>query len=116
MLEKPVFIQGLFSYHGFGLDHPVPFDPPVKYAVPADRRAQTIYVRAGNPVGELIYLVLMSRGKPLRYFPVGAKASIHVALAVLEDIPPGSSVELLVAGPRELNSSVIIDIGFMEIA
>ena len=64
----------------------------------------------------MIYLVLMSRGKPLRYFPVGAKASIHVPLAVVEDIPPGSSVEVLVAAPRELKSSVVIDIGFMEIA
>ena len=116
MLEKPVFIQGLFTYHGFGLDHPVCFDPPVKYVVPGDKRAQTIYFRAGNPSGELIYLVLTSRGKPMRYFPVGTKAAIHVPLAVLEDIPPGSPVEVLVAGPRELKSSVVIDIGFMEIA
>ena len=49
MLEKPAFIKGCFSYKGFGLDNPVPFDPPVTYVVPADRRAQTIYFRAGNP-------------------------------------------------------------------
>jgi hypothetical protein len=116
LIEKPVFIQGLCAYHGFGLDHPVGFDPPVTYVVPSDKRAQTIYFRAGNPSAELIYLVLMSRGKAMRYFPVGAKAAIHVPLAVLEDIPPGSPVEVLVAGPRELKSSVVIDIGFMEIA
>jgi hypothetical protein len=115
LLEKPVFLQGLFAYHGRGLDRPVSLDPPAEYIVPVDRRSQTIYFRAGNPSGELIYLLLVSRGKPMRYFPVGAKASIHVPLAVLEDIPPGSPVEVLVAGPAELKSSVVIDIGFMEI-
>ena len=41
MLEKPAFIQGLFQYEGFGLGLPMPFDPPVTYIVPSDKRAQT---------------------------------------------------------------------------
>jgi hypothetical protein len=115
MLEKPVFIQGLFSYVGSGLGNPTSFSTPVTYLVPPDRRAQTVYFRAGNPSPELIYIVLTRRGTPMRYFPVGAKNGIHVPLAVLEDIPPGSPVELLVAAPRGLESTVLIDIGFMEI-
>ena len=116
MLEKPIFIQGLFSYKGAGLANPVPFPAPVTYVVPSDRRSQTIYFRAGNAAPELIYLVLTRAGKPIRYFPVGAKGAIHVPLAVLEDIPAGSRVEVLVAAPEELMSSVLLDIGFMEIA
>ena len=116
MLEKPAFIQGLFPYEGRGLGRPQPFEPPVVYDVPADKRAQTIYFRAGNPAAELIYLVLVCRGKPMRYFPVGAKSAIHVPLAVVEDISPGSRVEVVIAAQTEQRSSVLLDIGFMEIS
>ena len=116
MLEKSVFIQGLFSYVGSGLGNPIPFTSPVMYIVPPDKRAQTIYFRAGNPSPEMIYVVLTRRGHPMRYFPVGAKGAIHVPLAVLEDIPPGTPVELLVGAPQGTESSLLIDVGFMEIA
>lgn len=115
MIEKPAFIQGLFPYEGRGLESPRTFDPPVFYLVPTDRRSQTVYFRAGNAGPELIYLVLTNRGKPMRYFPVGARAAMHVPLAVVEDIAPGSEVEILVAAPAGVKSSVLIDVGFMEI-
>jgi hypothetical protein len=116
LLEKPAFIQGLFSFEGSGLENPTSFQPPVTYQVPPDRRSQTIYFRAGNAAPEMIYLVLTRRGKPMRYFPVGAKGAVHVPLAVLEDIPGGSPVEILIAAPAGLKSSVLLDIGFLEIA
>ena len=115
MLEKPAFIQGLFAWEGHGLASPEKFDPPVAYAVPADKRSQTVYFRAGNASPEMIYLVLTAGGRPMRYFPVGAKGAIHVPLAVLEDISPGSTVEVLLAAPEGLKSAVLLDIGFMEI-
>ncbi len=90
MLEKPVFIQGLFPFEGKGLECLSSFDPPVVYEVPADKRAQTIYFRAGNAAPEMIYLVLTVEGKPMRYFPVGAKGAIHVPLAVVEDLLPAA--------------------------
>lgn len=116
MLEKPAFIQGLFAYEGSGLDKPVAFSSSATYMVPSDKRAQTIYFRAGNPAAEMIYLVLTRSGKAMRYFPVGAKGSVHVPLAVLEDLSPGSVIELLVGAPLGLKSSVLVDVGFMEIA
>lgn len=116
MLEKPAFIQGLFEFDGQGLSSPVSFPFPAIYKVPPDKRAQTIYFRAGNAAAEMIYLVLTRGGEAMRYFPVGAKSSIHVALAVLEDLSPGSAIELLVAAPKGMKSSVVIDVGFMEIA
>ena len=115
MLEKPAFIQGLFTCTGQGLECPVPFDPPVAYQVPSDKRSQTVYFRAGNAAAEMIYLVLTNNGVPMRYFPVGAKHAMHVSLAVVEDISPGSKVEILLAAPAGMTSSVLLDVGFMEI-
>jgi hypothetical protein len=115
VLERASFIQGLFAWKGFGLDQPKPFDPAVGYKVPADKRAQTVYFRAGNPIDELIYLVLMAGGRAIRYFPVGAKSAIHVPLALPEDLAPGTDVEILIAGPAGVSSSIMIDVGFIEI-
>jgi len=115
MREKPAFLQGVFLYRGRGLECPKPFDPPVLYTVPSDRRAQTIYFRAGNAAAEMICLVLTRNGRRMRYFPIGAKGALHVPLAVVEDLDPESRIELLVAAPEGLESSVVIDVGFMEI-
>ncbi len=116
MPETPVFIQGLFAFEGRGLGSPVSFPSPATYKVPPDKRAQTIYFRAGNAADDLIDLVLVRDGEPIRYFPVGAKSSIHVALAVIEDFSPGTAVEVLIAAPQGLKSSVVLDVGFMELA
>ena len=115
MLEKPTFVQGLFAFEGAGLAAPVAFKTPAMYKVPFDKRAQMIYFRAGNPSPELIYVVLMRRSKPMRYFPIPAKGAVHVPLAVVEDLSPETTVEALVAGPEGLQSSVVLDIGFVEI-
>ena len=116
MLEKPAFIQGVFEFEGRGLTSPAPFPAPAIYKVPPDKRAQTIYFRAGNAAAEMIYLTLTRNGQAMRYFPVGAKSSIHVALAVLEDISPGSVIEVLVAAAAGTKSVIVLDVGFMEIA
>jgi hypothetical protein len=114
--EKPAFIQGLYSYRGAGLARPIAFDPPVTYVVPADKRAQTVYFRAGNPSPEMIYLVLTRNGAPMRLFPVGAEGAIHVALAVVEDLEPESRMEILVGAPKSGENAVVLDVGFLEIA
>ena len=115
MLEKPAFIQGVFTMGGRGLASPVPFATPATYTVPGDKRAQTIYFRAGNAGEELICLVLTRGGKPMRYFPVGARSSIHVPLAVVEDLTPGSVLEVLIGAPEGMKATVVVDVGFVEI-
>lgn len=115
MLEKPTFVQGLFTFTGAGLAKPVAFTTPAMYKVPFDKRAQVIYFRAGNAAAEMIYLVLTRRAKPMRYFPIAAKGAIHVPLAVIEDLDPETTVEVLVAAPEGMQSSVVLDIGFVEI-
>lgn len=113
MLEKPVFLQGLFLFEGAGMDSPHAFEPELNYKVPQDRRAQLVYFRGGNPGTELVYVLLKQNGQPMRYFPIGAKASTHVELAVVEDLEPGTVLEVFIGS--EFGGSVVLDIGLVEI-
>ena len=115
MLEKASFIQGVFGFEGKGLERPAPLRPEVGYSVPPDKRAQLIYLRAGNPAPELIYLLISLNGRPIRYFPVGAKAAVHIPLAIVEDLNPETRLELSVGAPEGLRGSVVVDIGLTEI-
>jgi hypothetical protein len=114
-LETSKFIQGLYEFSGAGLKRTVQLTQPIKYTVPFDKRTQLIYLRAGNPQSELIYLVLTRDGKPMRLFPIGAKGAVHVPLAIVDDIEPESTLELLVGAPEGLTGSVLIDMGLVEI-
>jgi hypothetical protein len=115
MLERPVFLQGLFPYEGAGLSRPRAFSSELTYKVPNDRRAQLVYFRGGNPAGELVYVLFKRNSKPMRYFPIGAKAATHVELAVVEDLEPGAVLDVLVAAPEGVQASVLLDIGLVEI-
>ena len=115
MLEKASFIQGVFAFEGRGLERPAALRPDAGYSVPPDRRAQLFYLRAGNPAPEFIYLLVSLNGRPLRYFPVGARAGLHIPLAIVEDLPPEGRLEVTVGAPEGLRSSVMIDIGLVEI-
>jgi hypothetical protein len=114
-LETSKFIQGVHDFSGAGLKSAVPLSPAVKYTVPFDKRTQLIYLRAGNSTGELVYLVLTCNGRPMRWFPIGAKAAVHVPLAIVEDIEPEAQLELLVGAPEGATGSVLIDLGLVEV-
>jgi hypothetical protein len=115
MIEsKPRFIQAIIPFEGAGLDRPVPL-PGLVYTVPRDKRAQLIYLRAGNSSGELISLAILQNGDAIRLFPVGARSSIHVPLAVVEDIQPDQRIELTVAAPAGVTGTAVVDIGMLEI-
>jgi hypothetical protein len=115
VLEKPIFLQGLYPFEGAGLETPVAFQPAIAYKVPTDKRSQLVYFRAGNSSAEMIYVLFKRDGKPMRYFPIGAKGAAHVSLAVVEDLQPDTVLELLVAAPKGTTGSVLLDIGLMEI-
>lgn len=114
MNPMPRFISGVFPFEGRGLDAPAALGKAA-YSVPADKRAQFIYLRAGSSLDELVYLVLMRDGKPMRYFPIGAKSSVHVPLAVVEDIFPESKLEVFFAAPKGAVGSFVLDIGLLEL-
>jgi hypothetical protein len=115
MFEVHRFIQGMFAFHGRGLESPVSLEPKASYQVPPDKRAQLIYCRIGNPTPEFLYLVLQRDGKTMRLFPCGAKSGIHVPLAIIDDILPDSIIELMIAAPEGLAAKIMIDLGFVEI-
>lgn len=115
MVETPRFIQGLFRFEGKGLEQPVPLNPGVRWAVPFDKRAQLLYFRAGNSASEMVYTILYRDGKPMRYFPIGAKGAMHVSLRVVEDLNPDTKLELLVGAPERISGTLMLDVGMVEI-
>jgi assimilatory nitrate reductase catalytic subunit len=110
----PRFLQGVYSFEGKGLESPVPLDESLSYLVPPGMTTQPVYFRGGNSSGELIYLLLVRDGQPMRYFPIGARADVHVPLRVVEDLDSGTTVELHVAAPDGVAGSVVVDLGLVE--
>ena len=115
MKSNPRFLQGVFPITGEGLAKPGPIDPALRYTVPAGSSAQALYFRGGNATGELVYVLLVRDGEPMRWFPIGAKADTHVPLRVVEDISGGSVVELHVAAPEGITGEVVVDLGLVEV-
>ena len=116
MIESSAqFIQGIVPFSGRGYQSPLPLGPEMGYVVPADRRAQLIYFRAGNSSSDMIYVALMRDGKLMRSFPLGAKSAMHVPLAVVEDLFPETKLTLLVGAPEGVSGTLVLDLGLMEI-
>ncbi|WP_433832033.1 molybdopterin oxidoreductase [Actinoplanes sp. CA-015351] len=115
MHSTPRFLQGVFAFEGKGLDRPSLLDAALSWTVPAGSNAQAVYFRGGNAAAELICVVLVRDGEPMRYFPVGAKGDVHVPLRVLEDLPGGTTVELWLAAPAGVSGTAIVDLGLVEI-
>ena len=115
MPSKNRFLQGIFTFEGVGVDKPMPLDSAPRYVVPDGSVAQALYFRGGNTSDELVTVVLMKDGAPMRYFPIGAKGEVHVPLRVVEDIESGSAVELFVAAKAGLAGSVVFDVGLVEV-
>ena len=114
MLTKNKFLQGIYVFEGAGLDKPVPISDELCYLVPDGVINQTLYFRGGNSTGELVTVVLMRDGVPMRYFPIGARSDVHVPLRVVEDIEGGSLIELRLVAPLGLAGSLVVDLGMVE--
>lgn len=83
--------------------------------MPPGASTQPVYFRGGNSTAEMIYLSLVRDGKPMRYFPIGAKGYTHVSLRVVEDLLSDTVIELFVAAPKGLVGTVVVDTGLIEI-
>ncbi len=112
--SSPKFMQGTVAFTGHGYATPTPLSD-LAYSVPPDKRAQLIYLRAGNSSDSMVALVLTRDGAVMRLFPVGAKGAVHVPLAVVEDLEPDQAVAVAVAAPEGVSGTVVVDIGLMEI-
>jgi assimilatory nitrate reductase catalytic subunit len=114
MITQNRFLQGIYPFEGAGLDKPVPISADVSYFVPDGVISQALYFRGGNTTDELITVVLMRDGVPMRYFPIGARSDVHVPLRVVEDIEGGSVVELQLGAPLGLTGHLVVDLGMVE--
>jgi assimilatory nitrate reductase catalytic subunit len=115
MNTVPRFLQGIFTFEGEGFAKPGLVDDALRYAVPAGVTSQPLYFRGGNTTDELICVVLVRDGSPMRYFPIGAKSDVHVPLRVVEDLDGGTTLEVQLAAPEGLSGSVVIDLGLVEV-
>ncbi|KQS69367.1 molybdopterin oxidoreductase family protein [Modestobacter sp. Leaf380] len=113
--STPRFLQGVFPIVGEGLTKPGPVDPALTYTVPSGASAQALYFRGGNSTAELVYVLLVRDGEPVRWFPIGAKGDVHVPLRVVEDLPGGSVVTLHVAAPEGVTGELVVDLGLVEV-
>lgn len=111
----PRVIPGGVAFAGEGLARPLPLDDRLAYRVPGDKRAQLLYFRAGSSADDLVNLVLVRDGKLMRNFPIGARSAMHVPLAVVEDLPPETRLEVLLAAPAGATGTVVLDIGLVEV-
>ncbi len=111
--STPRILVGTHAFTGTGYETPASLG--VSYTVPSDRRAQTVYFRAGNSTAEMISVVLVRDGEPMRSFPIGAKAAIHIPLVVVEDLQPETKLEMHVLAPAGCTGTLVLDMGFVEI-
>jgi hypothetical protein len=112
--SEPKFIQGVMSFTGAGYGKPVPLEG-ASLVVASDKRAQPLYFRGGNSSSEMITVALMRDGKLMRYVPIGAKAAVHVQLAVVEDLQPETKIELMILAPDGSSGTIVVDLGLVEI-
>ena len=115
MHSTPRFLQGIYEFTGHGVDKPALLHPDLCYTVPPGITAQPLYFRGGNATDELVTVVLVRDGAPMRYFPIGAKADTHVSLRVVEDLADGTTLELHLAAPDALTGTVVVDLGLVEV-
>ena len=114
-LSTAQFLQGVFTFTGKGLDAPSLLDPSMTYTVPAGTMTQPVYFRGGNSSDELIAVLLMRDGAPMRYFPIAARGATHVSLRVVEDLLADTELSLFVAAPEGVSGSVVVDVGLVEV-
>ena len=115
MKSSPRFLQGVFPITGEGLAKPGPIDPALRYSVPRGASAQALYFRGGNSTGELVYVLLLRDGEPMRWFPIGARSDTHVPLRVVEHLTGGTVVELHAAAPEGVTGELVLDLGLVEV-
>ena len=115
MKSTPRFLSGVYPITGEGLSKPGPLDPALRYSVPLGMSAQALYFRGGNSTAELVYVLLVRDGVPMRWFPIGAKADTHVPLRVVEDLTGGTVVELHAAAPEGVTGELVVDLGLVEV-
>ena len=103
--------QTITVFEGRGLLEPQALD--LRYRVPPGRSAGMMYFHDGSTVSSLVNVSITRDGELLRYFPVAANDTLHVSLAIVEEHPAGTLLDVWAAG--EGSGMLILDIGYLEI-
>jgi hypothetical protein len=111
----PKFLQGVYPFAGRGVFDLGPLNDALTYTVPAGKTAEVVYFRAGNLSDDILYMAVSANGIPIRYFPCGPKADLHVPLAIVEPYTEGTRIEICLAAPRGLTGTIVLDVGILEI-
>lgn len=115
MHSTPRFLQGIFPFEGKGLGQPFLLDGALGYVVPPGVITQPVYFRGGNSTNELICVLLVCDGRPMRYFPIAAKGDVYVPLRVVEDLDSGTTLELHLVAPEGITGTAVVDLGLVEV-
>lgn len=114
MAYTTVLLQKVTAFEGTGLDAaPSPLED-LAYTVPQGCTAGVQYVRAGNASEGMALVTLLKDGGAMRLFPVGAGSAVHVPLAIVDDLKPGTEITVSVCG--EASGTLILDVGVLEVS
>jgi hypothetical protein len=111
MAYTTVLLQTITEVEGEGLNSPSPLN--LGYTVPQGCTAGVQYVRAGSTVPGMLNITLLQNGKVIRYIPVAAESAMHVPLAIVDELRPGTEVSVVVAA--EGSGTLILDVGILEV-
>lgn len=114
MAYTTVLLQKIFTYEGTGLDAQPSLIEDLAYTVAQGCTSGVQYVRAGNASEGMALVTLMKNGEAMRLFPISAGGTVHVPLAIVDDLKPGTDITVLVSG--ESSGTVVLDIGILEVS
>ena len=111
MANTTVLLQTITNIEGEGIDSPQ--DLNLTYTVSQGCTAGVQYVRAGNTTEGMINITVLKDGKAMRYVPVAAGGAMHVPLAIVDELQPGTEFSIAAAAVR--SGTLILDIGILEV-
>ena len=106
-----VLLQTITDIVGEGIDSPQ--DLNLTYSVSQGCTAGVQYVRAGNTTEGMINVTVLKDNKAMRYVPVAAGGTIHVPLAIVDELQPGTEISIVAAANG--SGKLILDIGILEV-
>ena len=112
MAYTTVLLQTITEIGGEGLNSPE--DLGLSYTVPQGCTAGVQYVRAGSTAGGMANVTLLRDGKVMRYFSISAGGTVHVPLAIVDELEPGTEVSVTAAA--EGAGTLILDVGILEVS
>jgi hypothetical protein len=102
---------GVFAFEGRGLHEPFPVDGGLRYTVPGGSVARAVRFHVVNRSDDMVCVVLVRDGSPMRYFPVAAQQEAEIPARAVEDLSGGSTLEVQVAAPKGRAGSLTVDLG-----